>query len=126
MIARLVLFGLLAMCSLFGQAADSALTFTTLAGSTEPLVKGKDGSGSTAEFYSPRGIAIDSSGTMYVADSSNHTIRRLSADGTVTTIAGSAGVASRTDGAASAARFNEHCISPTPPTAPSSRSHPAW
>lgn len=69
-----------------------------------------DGAGTTARFNSPRGIAVDSSGNVYVADSGNHTIRKIAAsDQNVTTIAGSAGNPGTLTGTGGAARFNAPC-----------------
>lgn len=51
----------------------------------------QDGLGGAAQFKSPQGIAADSSGSLYVADSANHTIRKITPAGMVTTIAGVAG-----------------------------------
>lgn len=65
-----------------------------------------DGVGAAARFKYPRDVAIDSSGNLYVADSGNHTIRRVSPAGLVTTIAGSAGAAGAVDGSGNVARFN--------------------
>lgn len=65
-----------------------------------------DGKGSVARFNSPRGIATAPDGSLLVADSGNHTIRRIAADGTVTTIAGVAGVAGSDDGPALTAHLN--------------------
>ena len=63
---------------------------TTIAGS--PGNPGAaDGSGSSARFFSPRGIAIGRDGNLYVADTGNLTIRRVTPDGQVTTISGKAG-----------------------------------
>lgn len=64
-----------------------------------------DGDGRTARFLYPSGIAVDAGGTIYVADSLNHTIRRISTSGQVTTLAGLAGRPGGADGLGSAARF---------------------
>ena len=65
-----------------------------------------DGSGSTARFNQPSGLAVDASGNVYVADSGNHVIRRITPSGTVSTFAGGAGIAGHADGASGTARFN--------------------
>jgi len=65
-----------------------------------------DGTGTGARFNTPAGVAVDGAGNVFVADSVNHTIRRISASGTVTTLAGLAGSSGSQDGAGSAARFN--------------------
>ncbi|HYD81833.1 MAG TPA: hypothetical protein VEC06_18690 [Paucimonas sp.] len=62
-----------------------------------------DGSGSNARFTEPRAIAVDAAGTAYVADGS--AIRKISADGMVTTIAGIQGAFGEADGIGAAARF---------------------
>jgi sugar lactone lactonase YvrE len=64
-----------------------------------------DGSGTAARFSTPSGLAIDDRGTIYVADTGNNAIRRITADGQVSTIAGD-GVAGDQDGPALHARFN--------------------
>ena len=65
-----------------------------------------DGSGAAARFNYPQSIAIDRAGTLYVADTNNQTIRKISAQGVVTTIAGRVGESGSTDGRGSAARFS--------------------
>ena len=65
-----------------------------------------DGTGSSGQFNGLAGVAVDGVGTVYVADSSNHTIRKITPAGVVTTLAGSAGLHSSADGTASAARFS--------------------
>ncbi|ANJ73375.1 hypothetical protein K6V72_19225 [Ralstonia insidiosa] len=71
---------------------------TTLAGSG---VSGSaDGMGTSAQFGTPAGIAVDSNGVVYVADSSNSTIRMITPAGNVSTLAGAAGVRAFADGTA--------------------------
>lgn len=65
-----------------------------------------DGFGSEALFGSPTGIAVDAHGTVYVADEGNHTIRKISPDGLVTTIAGSPDIAFCRDGTGAEAGFH--------------------
>lgn len=78
---------------------------TTLAGS--PASRGSaDGTGSNATFNTPGGIAVDASGNIFVADSLNATIRKITGTGTVSTLAGSAGLRGDRDGTGGAARFN--------------------
>jgi sugar lactone lactonase YvrE len=62
-----------------------------------------DGPATTARFTRPSSVAVDSAGNILVADIT--TIRRISPDGTVTTIAGSLGMTGSADGIGSAARF---------------------
>jgi len=64
-----------------------------------------DGAGSIARFDTPSALAIDAAGALYVADTGNHVIRRITPDGLVSTIAGD-GVAGYRDGPAAEARFN--------------------
>lgn len=78
---------------------------TTLAG-LEDTPGNTDGTGSEARFNYPYGVATDNGGNVYVADSFNHTIRKITAAGVVTTIAGQAGSTGSADGTESAARFN--------------------
>ena len=66
-----------------------------------------DGTGAAARFNLPFGVAVDGAGNLYVADSNNHTIRKVVvATGVVTTLAGTAGMSGSTDGTGAAARFN--------------------
>jgi len=78
---------------------------TTLAGAAGQ-VGSDDGIGATARFSSPAFIAKDASGNFYVTDQGNHTIRKITPSGTVTTLAGTAGQTGTIDGLGAAARFN--------------------
>jgi len=76
---------------------------TTLAGSGAQ--GNDDGTGTSASFNHPAGIAVDSSGNVYVADDHSHRIRKVTSGGVVTTLAGS-GSATFADGVGTAASFN--------------------
>lgn len=76
---------------------------STFAGST--TAGSDDGLGDAAGFNGPEGLAVDGSGNLYVADTGNATIRKITPAGTVTTVAGSAGQAGSTNGTGAAARF---------------------
>ena len=64
-----------------------------------------DGPGSSAQFDRPYGIAVDNKGNVYVADTWNYLIRKISPDGYVTTLAGSCVNQAWLDGFAPAALF---------------------
>jgi sugar lactone lactonase YvrE len=77
---------------------------STIAGT--PLVAGSnDGLAATAHFSDPYGIAVDSNGDIFVADTLNFTVREISSLGNVTTIGGLPGVSGTQGGIGSAARF---------------------
>jgi NHL repeat/Immunoglobulin I-set domain len=65
-----------------------------------------DGTGAAARLRNPNGLAIDSADNVYVADWGNHTIRRITPAGVVSTLAGSAGQSGSADGSGAAARFS--------------------
>ena len=69
----------------------------TLAGSSG-TAGWQDGTGEVARFNRPMGIAVDPSGNVYVADTGNHTIRKISPEGLVTRVAGQARFAGYADG----------------------------
>ncbi|WP_047128051.1 NHL repeat-containing protein [Xanthomonas arboricola] len=74
----------------------------TVAGGQEGFADGVD---AAAEFNTPSGIAFDTAGNLYIADTGNHAIRKRTPQGVVTTLAGD-GSAGFRDGAAAQARFN--------------------
>jgi sugar lactone lactonase YvrE len=77
---------------------------TTLAGSADKS-GAVDGAAAQALFNNPTGVAADSLGNVYIADTGNYTIRKISPDGMVTTVAGSAGKSGVDDGSGATARF---------------------
>jgi sugar lactone lactonase YvrE len=80
-------------------------TVSTFAGS--PLTNGfADGTGAGARFHHPSGVSIDAAGNLYVADTDNDTIRKITTGGAVTTLAGAPGVFGSTDGTNKFARFD--------------------
>ena len=66
--------------------SSSAYTFTTIAGYAG--IGSADGVGNAAQFNFPVGVAVDSTGNIYVADAANNTIRKITPGGLVNTIAG--------------------------------------
>jgi DNA-binding beta-propeller fold protein YncE len=74
----------------------------TIAGGNGPGMV--DGPAMEAHFHSPRDVAVDAAGNIYVTDVGNHRIRRLGLDGMVQTVAGD-GTAGFADGEGTAARF---------------------
>ena len=97
---------LLACCALLALATAAraqSLLISTLAGGG---YGSSDGTGTGASFYYPTGVAVDASGNLYVADTNNHTVRKITPAGVVTTLAGTAGVQGSADGSGPAASFN--------------------
>jgi sugar lactone lactonase YvrE len=86
------------------QLGAQTLTFSTLAGHGGPGTA--DGVGAAAGFNRPLGVAVDSAGAIYVADSGNHTVRKITQTGACTTLAGAAGTSGALDGTNSGALFN--------------------
>lgn len=69
---------------------------TTIAG-TAGSAGSANGTGATARFNRPQGITVDAAGDLYVADTGNHMIRKITAAGVVTTISGAAALPGSTD-----------------------------
>jgi hypothetical protein len=87
------------------RKVTTAGVVTTFAG-TSGSKGSTDGTGAAARFSAPVGITRDTAGNVYVADQTNHVIRRVTPAGVVTTLAGTAGTVGSTDGTGAAARFN--------------------
>ena len=77
-------------------------TVATLAGGVEGF---QDGQGAVARFDTPSGLALDATGNLYVADTGNHAIRKVTPDGVVTTLAGN-GKPGYRDGPGAQAQFD--------------------
>src|SRR5437763_11862111 len=75
--------------------------FSTFAGNAY----GGNGTGNQAIFNNPYATAVDSAGNVYVADTTNYAVRKITSTGVVTTLAGLAGTAGIIDGTGSDARF---------------------
>jgi sugar lactone lactonase YvrE len=78
-------------------------TVSTFAGGTSGTA---DGQGSAAQFLRPNSIAIDSNDNLYISDTGNHLIRKITASGLVSTLAGTAGTAGFVNGTGTSAQFN--------------------
>ncbi len=81
-------------------------TFTTLAG-LAGTPGSTDGMGRAARFTEPCGVAVDPAGNLYVTEYANHTVRKVTADGKVATLAGLAGTAGTNNGPGTVARFRD-------------------
>ena len=92
---------------------SQAYTWATIAGLCGTTNLGSaDGTNGNARFYYPKGIAADGAGNVYVADSGNYTVRKITPVGSnwvVSTLAGAAGIPGDADGTNSNARFRSPC-----------------
>src|SRR5947209_4824023 len=96
--------GFIAGASVSAQSTYEPYYFVTFAGQTIP--GSADGTGNAASFNGPFGVSVGSAGNVYVADTSNSTIRKITPGGVVSTLAGTAGSVGSKDGTGSGARFN--------------------
>jgi len=84
----------------------AGVVVTTLAGSAAASTGSADGVGAAARFYFPTGVAVNAAGDVFVADTDNDTIRKVTPAGVVTTLAGTAGSFGSADGTGAAASFH--------------------
>ncbi|WP_086055668.1 NHL repeat-containing protein, partial [Protofrankia coriariae] len=64
-------------------------TVTTVAGTGAPGYSGDDGPATAAQLAKPTSVLVDADGTLYIADTGNHRIRRIGTNDVITTVAGS-------------------------------------
>jgi hypothetical protein len=83
-------------------ASGAVTTLAGQAGSTGSV----DGTGTAARFNGPSGIAVDTTGNLYVSDTLNHTIRKVTQAGVVLTIAGTTGTSGFADNSDTSALFH--------------------
>ena len=69
--------------------AVSGGTISTVAGNNKQGFSGDKAAATSAQLNNPTGVALDSSGNLYIADAANSVVRKVAADGTITTVAGS-------------------------------------
>ncbi|MEJ5370332.1 MAG: hypothetical protein WHT08_18640, partial [Bryobacteraceae bacterium] len=73
-------------------------TITTVAGNGNAGFSGDDSTATAAQLYFPNGVAVDSSGNLYIGDSRNYRIRKVTPSGTITTVAGNGNAGFSGDG----------------------------
>jgi sugar lactone lactonase YvrE len=89
------------------RRVDSSGTITTLAGKGTPGSAGDGGAAKDAELNTPGGLAVDGEGTIFIADSGNHRVRKIGSDGNISAVTGTGTAGLGGDGAlASAATLN--------------------
>src|SRR4051812_33658679 len=86
------------------RARADTYNFTAIAGNASALDQ-LDGTGTNARFLNPTGVTVDTVGNIYVADGGDHTVRKVTPGGLVTTLAGSSGQGGSADGTGIGARF---------------------
>ena len=69
-------------------ALAAAGDINTVAGTGTPGFSGDEGPATAAKLQQPYGVAVDGSGNLYIADASNHRVRKVNGSGTITTVAG--------------------------------------
>jgi uncharacterized protein (TIGR03437 family) len=78
-------------------------SISTVAGNGRYSFSGDGGAATKAQMYLPQAVAVDASGNRYIADTGNHVVRKVAANGTIVTIAGNGTAGFGGDGASGAA-----------------------
>jgi len=96
------------------KVAAATGIITTVAGNGRPAYAGDNGPATAASIAFPNGVAVDATGNLYIADYSNHRIRRIAAaTGIITTLAGNGSAADGGDGgpaSAASLRWPAHVV----------------
>jgi uncharacterized protein (TIGR03437 family) len=87
-INRVALAAILLLPGICRAQALSGYVISTVAGNGTSGFSGDGGGATGAQLSSPAGVAVDSSGTLYIADQLNHRVRAMGTDGTIKTVAG--------------------------------------
>ena len=101
---RITLCRAVIFCAVCGVSFAAEYSFDTLAGLG--MEGFEDAQGRDAKFNNPQGIAVDKAGTVYVADTGNSVIRKITPDGTVTNYVGVPGETGCIDGKVAVAKFD--------------------
>jgi uncharacterized protein (TIGR03437 family) len=75
------------------RVVNSSGTISTFAGAQGAGFSGDNGKATVAQLSQPTGVAVDSSGNVYIADTQNHCIRKVASNGIITTFAGTGALA---------------------------------
>ena len=93
-------------CCAFGQATSTISTFAGIPAAGTGY-SGDGGQATAAQLFAPTGVAVDSAGNVYIADTQNSVIRKVGVNGVISTVAGN-GIAGFTgDGVATAVSLNQ-------------------
>jgi poly(3-hydroxybutyrate) depolymerase len=85
-------------------------TVSTIAGTGTAGFSGDGGPAAAAQLNAPWGLAVDGAGNLLIADTGNHRVRKVAADGTISTVAGTGARGFSGDGGqATTAQFNQPC-----------------
>ncbi|MEU5667420.1 RICIN domain-containing protein [Streptomyces longwoodensis] len=102
--------GTVYVCEFSGHRVRRITTdgkITNVAGTGRAGFSGDNGPAASAQLNSPREVAVDSAGAVYIADAGNHRVRKITPDGTISTVAGTGAAGFGGDGGpATAARLN--------------------